>query len=59
MGYQSPKRMDYRQIKDFLKIKYNLAVNHKKVLGIMQKLGIQSMDLLFGTTGPNRIKVRV
>jgi transposase InsO family protein/transposase-like protein len=40
---KSGKRMGYRQIKDVLTIKYNLVVNHKKVLGIMQKLGIQSI----------------
>jgi transposase-like protein len=40
---KSGKRMGYRSIKDVLKIKYNLIVNHKKVLSIMQKLGIQSI----------------
>jgi len=40
---KSGKRMGYRSIKDVLKIKYNLVVNHKKVLSIMQKLGIQSI----------------
>jgi transposase len=40
---KSGKRMGYRSIKHVLKFKYNLIVNHKKVLRIMQKLGIQSI----------------
>lgn len=40
---KSGKRMGYRQIKNALKNKYDLVVNHKKVLRIMQKLGIQSI----------------
>ena len=40
---KSGKRMGYRSIKEVLKIKYNLIVNHKKVLGVMQKLRIQSI----------------
>lgn len=40
---KSGKRAGYRTIKSILKDKYNLTVNHKKVLLIMQENGIQSI----------------
>lgn len=40
---ESGKRFGYRSIKDKLKEKYNLVVNHKKVLRIMRELGIKSI----------------
>lgn len=40
---KSGKRFGYRPIKSKLKEEYNLIVNHKKVLRIMRKLGIQSI----------------
>ena len=40
---KSGKRAGYRMIKDMLKEKYNLIVNHKKVLRLMQELNIASI----------------
>lgn len=40
---KSGKRFGYRSIKSKLKEDYNLVVNHKKVLRIMQELGIKSI----------------
>jgi transposase InsO family protein len=40
---KSGKRAGYRTIKQILKIKYNLVVNHKKVLRIMQAKEIRSI----------------
>lgn len=40
---KSGKRFGYRSIKEKLKEEYNLIVNHKKVLRIMQELGLKSI----------------
>jgi transposase InsO family protein len=40
---KSNKRAGYRTIKFILKNRYNLVVNHKKILRIMQENGIQSI----------------
>jgi len=40
---KSGKRKGYRTIRDTLKYRYGLNVNHKKVLRHMQELGIQSI----------------
>ncbi len=52
------KRAGYRMIKDLLKESYGLVVNHKKVLRIMQELGISSIirKKYKGNKGQDNIK---